>query len=235
MANNHPTGQNLLNRTISAFGIVLTLTGCEPSDTDSLRQENKILKIQVQALEEQVTEKDRQILTLRSPDKAQFDDIDAEWIRLGGVFIWTKDPPIATDVLSALLQKYFDFQVAYPNSPLAANARDRIESLKKEIARQAAIEEKEKRFLSTPAVSVEDISEYPERYLGKSVKVSGSVKRSLSGYEIAGLRIRTGLNQDEAFLDHITQGKPAGVYTTLIVTISRDENLKVFADLIEIR
>lgn len=235
MANTHPTGWNFLYRTFSAAGVVLTLSGCGQSDADSLRRENETLKAQVQALEEKVNEKDRQILVLRSPDKARFEEIDAEWIRLGGVFIWTKDPPIGTDVLSALLQKYFDFQVANPSSPLAANARDRIESLKKEIARQAAVEEKEKRFLSTPAVSCEDISEYPEKYLGKTVKVSGSVKRTLAGYQIAGLPIRVGLNQDEAFLDHITQGKPTGAYTTLIVTISRDENLKVFANLTEIR
>lgn len=222
-------------RGLRILTLTLVLAGCSPAPDAGKDTEIEGLRLQIAALEEKLKAKDQELLAILQPEKVAFEQIESEWLELGGVFYWTKEPPPSADDLSKLIQKYFDFQMKYESSPLVSNAKERIKLLNDGIERQAAIAQKERRFTATPSASLTDIEQYPEKYIGQSLRVSGSVRHRGSGYSIGSMPIHTTLNEQDRFLSNLTQGKPMGAYTTVIISIQRDAKLKIFGNLIEVR
>jgi hypothetical protein len=158
--------------------LVLPIAGCDNSHVESLQQENKTLKSQVDDLQKQLQEKELEIQTLREPDKITYEKIEQEWMQLGGVLI---DQSIKTEAITALIQKYFEFTIKHPNSSFVANANQRIESLKNVIKLQNSIVEKQKEFLEVPEADLDDLCNHPEQYYGKEIRVKGILSQGVTG------------------------------------------------------
>jgi len=161
--------------------LIIGVIGCDDSKVKSLQSENDTLKSQIDDLQKQIQEKDIEIQTLREPDKIAFQKVEDDWIAMGGVYLSMKQPPVKTEDIAALIQKYFNFSIHYSTSPFVQNAEKRIADLKKEIERQNIISEREKKFLSVPLVDTSELADHAEQYLGKEVRLETTIHNAIAG------------------------------------------------------
>lgn len=215
------------------------LCGCGPSDEASrLKEKNAHLEGENQQLRRQLEEAQTyQKVVQENPDKREFDLIE-------------KDFKQGQDQ-QAVLSKYNRFIEQYPTSPLTANAQKRINEFETRQENEKRRQQDQDEFDRTPAIELDELRAYPEKYIGETFRVQASIRLSAfrpdyfgknhlfgSTFELSGknclIFVATDSKTERTLMTYL-QGKPFGIGGKFKLKVSRDAELNMIYQILECR
>lgn len=153
----------------SLFVVVLfcTLCSCDDSEKRKLKVELDQSKEKISDLNSELKESKQKLqLALSSPDKAAFEELPP----------FSNSVSYDADDLETMKWKYSKFLQDYPSSSLVVEAKDRNDSIERLLNGRKAAVSRDAQVQEIERADLKDVDQFPQKYLGKTFRVKGSVR-----------------------------------------------------------